>query len=196
MSLADVYNVEGSIAGVDQLESREVQLVHEMGGTIFSERFGSNIMLVETAAIAQSLSFDIVAPAVLSTTVQRILGVVVFANQAGRVAHAQVSVRDPTAGREVPIWFFDDAVDLEATIRIENNGAGAAAHTLFRPVQLFEGIPSLVAGTDQRSSVEQIVLRGTTTAFGAGTVVTTAVVLVAFSAAAGLSSRGLPIPSW
>ena len=36
ISLADLYNVEGSIAGIEQLDTRELPIVHEMSGTIFS----------------------------------------------------------------------------------------------------------------------------------------------------------------
>lgn len=200
VSLADTYDVQGSIAGVEQLESREVALVHEMGGTIFSERFGAGIRRGATAALLQSVSWDVIMDD-FPNAITRVNGVLVFAAApAGRVAHAQISIRDRGNGREIPIFQWDAAIDPEPIIRMDDNGAGVADFILLRPVTPLQNLPSFLTGFDQRTpanDMSQIAFRGETTAFGAGTVITRAIICLAFSRdASGLSSKGLPVPGW
>ena len=195
-SLADIYDVEGSIAGIDQLETRELPIVHEMGGTVFSERFSGNIRRAATAALAQNTAFDVVLQD-FGATVQRVLAVSVFTDTvAGRVDNAMVAVRDPGDDREVPIWHWDTAVDADLAIRIVDDGAAAQARIFLRPVTLLGGLPNILTGVDQPRSVQEIAFRGLTSGFGAGTVTLFLVLHVCFSQVGGLSSRGLPIPSW
>ena len=56
-SLADSYDVAGSIAGVDDLITQDVQLLHEMGGTIFSERLTSQVLTIASGSIAQNSEY-------------------------------------------------------------------------------------------------------------------------------------------
>jgi len=195
MSLADVYNVEGSIAGIDRLESGEVSLVHEMGATIFSERLSGFIRRVVTAAELQSQTFDLTMTS-LPAGPWRVLGVYVQAGDVGRTTRAQVSLRDPLSGREIPIFIWDVANDFESDIRIVENGSAASNDSAL--IQVSPAVmPSLGIGGGQPQRVgTEIVLRGSTSAFGAGTVVITALVYLGLSHIGGISSRGLPIPSW
>ena len=194
-SLADIYDVKGSIAGIDQLETRELPIMHEMGHTVFSERFGSNIPRGDATALAQNLTWDVTLSG-FGRTVVRILSLMVFANVGGRITNAQVSVRSPALGREVPIWYWNSTVDSELTIRMQDDGGALGNFTLLRPVQLFEGIPNILTGVDQRTRVDEVVFRGLTSGFGAGTVQPRVVLHTAFSEEGGLGSRGLPIPGW
>ena len=57
ISLADVYDVEGSIAGTDELLSEDVSLVHEMGGHMMSERCRSFVVTLATGDQIQNANF-------------------------------------------------------------------------------------------------------------------------------------------
>jgi len=195
VSLADTYDVVGSVAGIEQLESREVTLAHEMGGTIFSERFSQVIRRVQSGFIGQSLPWDVVVGG-FSRTVTRIIGVAVQVNVTTRVALATVLVQDSRSGRETPIWIWDSAVDGEVGARFSDDGAAAGTVIFLRPTQPVGAIPLLVSGSEQPEHTDVISFRGLTTAFGAGTVQATVFVHTAFAEVSGISSRGLPIPSW
>lgn len=195
ISLADVYDIEGSIAGIDQLESREVSLVHEMGATLFSERLTMNIRRSTSGSINQSTTFDVTI-ANLPAGIWRIVAVQLLANVAARVAQAQVSLRDPRDGREIPLAIWDANNDVEAVIRMVENGAGVtnlfALQSLSPPT-----MPSLGLGAGQPQARDnELVLRGATAAFGAGTVQVLALYHILFSQVEGLSSLGLPVPAW
>lgn len=193
MSLADVYDVKGSIAGVEQLRPEEVQLVHEMGHTIFSERISAGIRRISTGAIAQNTTWDLVISN-LPTGITRILGVQVINNAGGRTRHATVLIGDGT--REIPIYTWDSTNGVEAAGRIVDEGAAAADVNILTPT--FGGLPSLMVGTGQPQAMEQIAFRGLTTGFGAGTVTNTMLLYQAFTEVGGgnLSNLGLPIPGW
>jgi len=194
ISLADIYEVEGSIAGVDQLISEEVHLLHEMGGVIFSERLIGQLARVTTGAIAQNLSSDQTFEA--PPDIYRVLGVYVQADVPGRTARAQVSLRDPTTGREIPIFVWDSTNDVETVIRLIEDGTlddNASALVQTSP----QVMPSMGIGTGQRLRVgEEIVFRPVSSGFGAGTVTITALVYLASSTVSGVGSHGLPIPAW
>lgn len=194
MSLADVYNVVGSSAGVEQLESREVSLVHEMGGTLFSERLGSSIRRLTTGDILQTVTFNGTL-AGLGANAIRILGISVFADVNARIDRVVVSLRDPLAGREIPIWVWNTASDAERAMRLLDN-AGAVA-SVFQLVSIAPiNVPNLMTGSEQPRRVSEIVMRGITATFGAGTVELILLVHTASSHQGGLNSRGLPIPGW
>ena len=192
-SLADVYDVEGSIAGVDQLLSEDVNTVHEMGDTIASERFSGAIRRLQSGAINQSTSFG-VSLTDLPAGVWRILNIAVLGNQTARTANLSVLMAD-TNGREIPLFVWDVAQDIESVVRIDENGAGATN------LRYFIGNPGLLGptmgvGTGQPQRVDEIAFRGTSSAFGAGTVTYTLLIYIALMQVGGLSSIGLPVPSW
>ena len=199
VSLADVYDVEGSVSGVADLRSEEVQTVHEMGATIFSERLNAAITIITTGAIAQNIDFGVGLAQPL--TVRRIVALVVIASTAGRTARAQVSITGGEAGSqtECPLfsWESGTGTDLERELRIEVDGVAAAHHQLVPGPSSIVSVPSFVVGS-QGPIVDQsrVIMRGRTGAFGAGTVVVRCVLYQAFSEVEGISSFGLPVPSW
>lgn len=193
-SLADVYDVQGSVAGIDQLETRELPIVHEMGSTVFSERLSGNHRRQVTAALAQSTAFDVVLTDFGQGNVQRILGVSVLANFSSRIARAMVAIRDPIDERELPIFVWDTANDAESVIRIVDNGAAAVDMSVLIPNPLI--LPSMLLGDGQPDQMPDIAFRGVTSAFGAGTVVLTLLIYHVFAELGGVSSHGLPVPSW
>jgi len=197
-SLADIYDVEGSVAGIDQLETSELPIVHEMGATVLSERLSGNIRRQSTGAIAQSTAWDIEITN-FPSGIWRVLGIQVLTD-AGRVNFAQVSLRDPRDQREIPLWFFDSTNDQVDDIRIEDNAGGAGNTFMLVPINKGSmGLPSMAIGTGQPQRVGDIAFRGLTTAFGAGDVTVVALIHIAFSQVGGLGgidNRGLPVPSW
>lgn len=195
VSLADVYEVEGSIAGVDQLNTDEVHLSHEMGATIFSERLIGNLERLTTGALLQNISWDLTV--VLEIGLYRVLGAVVLSDSGGRVDRAQVSLRSVVSGREIPIFVWDTAVDNRKNIRIVEEGA--AVNLEYMNVITPQVMPTLGIPPPQQPGNNvggEIVFRGLTTGFGAGDVTVTALIYVAFNAQTSISSRGLPIPGW
>jgi len=196
-SLADLYDVEGSVAGIDSLETRELPIVHEMASTVFSERCSGAIRIAQTAALAQNAAADVVLTD-LPSGVWRILNVVVFADVNARTSSAQVSLREPIVGREIPIFAWDSTNDVQTNIRIVEDGAAAA--NVFVHVSNFMNVPTMGIGAGQPQRVGEIAFRVLTSAFGAGTVTMTALIYLALSAIGGVpgntTSRGLPVPSW
>jgi len=195
ISLADTYDVEGSIAGIETLESRDVSLVHEMGATILSERLSGTIRRVSTAALAQNTAFDSFFTD-LPAGISRILGITVFSDVAARVGQLSVMARDPTSGREQPLWVWQSTNDLEFNVRMSDNGAAAANHSFYRPIHPIRALPSLIIGGGQPQRVSDVAFRGLTNAFGAGTVTVVLIMYIALMQVGGISSRGLPVPGW
>jgi len=193
MSLADVYNVSGSIAGIEQLESREVSLVHEMGGTVFSERFSTETRRADTGDILQSVNFDTIF-ASDPPNVTRVLGVTMLADVDARLARAQLSILN-RLGNEQPIYAWE-AGDATTSVRIVDDGQAVANMTLLVPS--FTQLPNLIAGSGQPNQLagDRFVFRGSSSAFGAGTVELVVIVYLGFARQRGISSLGLPMPSW
>lgn len=199
-SLADIYDIEGSIAGVDQLLSEEVHLEHEMGGAIFSERLVGTIERITTGALTQNTNFNFTAAGPPGT--YRVLNVYMQADTAARVLFAQVSLQAAATTvlplREIPIFIWDDVNDVESRIRIIDNGAAVGGDTAMiqtRPMAM----PTLGLGTGQRLMVgDAIVFRGVTAGFGAGTVEVVALLYVARAeiGIGRLPQIGLPLPGW
>lgn len=192
-SLADTYDVVGSIAGIEHLESRELTLVHEMGATLFSERFSGALRRISPAATAQGTNFNAVMTG-LPAGASRIFALQVFTDDASRLANVVVSLRSAVDSSEIPIWVWDQTNSID--VRFEDAGAGVATLTLLIPETGLSALPNMLVGSGQPQQVEQIAIRGLTTAFGAGTVTVTVLVYLGLSQIGGLSSRGLPIPSW
>ena len=192
MSLADTYDVKGSVAGIDQLETRELSIVHEMGATVFSERFRMSIRRVASGDKAQSLDFTNTLDD-LPPVPTRILGVVVVSDDASRIAQASISVRNAVTVQELPIWVYDGSTFLP--IRIDDDGVRGNFDLLVGSLPATM-LPTFIGGSGQLEMPSEIIMAGRTTAFGAGTVFLRAFYYVAFAELEGISSRGLPIPSW
>lgn len=195
ISLPDTYDVEGSEAQLEELVTKETQTVHDMASTIFSERVSGSIRRRATGALAQNITFEQLITG-LPNTPFRILGLAVVASATARLASVVVSARDPVLGREVPLWIWSNAAGTEVAVRWEDDGAPATNEFYLQPTVYNGLIPSMQFGSDQPGSIPDIAFRGITSGFGAGTVDTKLVLLIAFSEVAGISSFGLPIPGW
>jgi len=194
-SLADSYDILGSVAGIDQLHTKEVQVVHELGQTITMERMQARIFTMITAATIQDTAFAIsLTP--LTASPARIYGIVVTVDVTSRLTHVNVSARDPVNGTEMPLWVWDGA--NEDVIRF-SDGTALANQIVLRPtVGFYNPLPLTMYGIDlPENHVNQYRLRGLTSGFGAGEVTVTAQMYAAFIDGPGaLSSRGIPVPSW
>ena len=100
------------------------------------------------------------------------------------------------AGREVAIFAWDTTVDSTINARIVDDGGAVENVLMMRQTQPALAGPSMLIGSDQRLSVGEIAFRGVATAFGAGTVAPIALIYFAHAELGGISSLGLPIPSW
>jgi len=195
MSLADVYDVKGSQISVDRLESTDVQLVHDMSTTVFSERFSGEIVRFTSGAIAASTVFDTVLTGVeLPATPSRVHGIFVHTSITSRLSFVSVCLLDANAGRDIPAWMWNGAD--EDNVRIRDNGGAAGTVIALRPFPEYALMPNMVTGVDQPVQVAGVALRGQTSAFGAGTVTVTARIHFSFAQLEGVSSLGLAIPSW
>jgi len=193
-SLADTYDVVGSVAGIETLDSKDVTLLHEMGSTLFSERCSGFVRRGITAALNQSTVFDITI-AGLPAGMYRVLNALVLVTNAARVSHCNISLRSLANGREMPFFIFDINQDTESNIRLDENGSGVGNRVELNGKLGMLPTLGISAGQPQRVG-EDILFRGVTDAFGAGTVTLTALIYVGFSQVGGISSRGLPLPAW
>ena len=194
-TLTSVYDIRGGVAGLEELRTQEVGLVHDMAPTIQSERFSSTIRRRTTGDLAQGVVWDELITD-LPAGVSRILGVQVFVDTAARSDRVAVMVRDPVAGREFPIFIWNSTTGIFENVRMVDNDGAPASFPFLIPVEPKLFLPSLLVGSDQPQAVPDIAFRGQTPAFGAGTVSHTLIIHLAFAAIGGLSSRGLPVPSW
>lgn len=199
VSLADTYRIEGSVAGVENLESRDVSLFDEMGGRVFSERAQSFIITLSSTAILQSVSFDINAGS-LPDSPNRILGIQVIADTIGRTNLCQVSVAGAASDPgEFPLFVWDTADDVESNIRYSLAGAAAGSDGYLVPSNVFT--PFLMTRMGAEAEMGSLQMRGQSSAFGAGTVTIRAFVMLCRANPGNPtpgtpSSHGLPIPSW
>ncbi len=200
ISLADVYDVQGSIAGTEELASRDVSLMHEMGGQIFSERLLFFTETIDALAVNQSTEFE-VEFAALPDCPNRILNCSVVINNATRVDSVQLSITPPAAdaGSDSPFFVWDTAVDIEQNILISLGGGAAGNRFCLSP--LIQRTPTLITRGDVTQVMPTINMRGITSAFGAGDVSISGIVHLCRAqpespAPGAPSSHGLPLPSW
>lgn len=198
-SLADAYDVEGSIVGVDELDVRTIRGFHEMGSTMFSERLRATVRLISSGAIAASTNWDIILQGVEVTPSTRIAAVAVIVGTTARVSHCNVSLHNVGNGRDLPLFLWDTVVDGEVFWRAQIDGGAVANNLLLLPTVNIPAIPSMmVRARGVQSGITEIAFRGRTTAFGAGTVTSTALFSTYHLEDRGTvpSNEGLPIPSW
>ena len=195
VSLSDVYDVKGGQAPIERILTSDVSAVHEMGATIQSERFSATVRRRTTGDLAQATAWQEILTD-LPAGITRILGVTVFSDVASRSTLASVAVRDPVSEREIPIFMWDVSTDIQKRIRLQDNGAAVAEVRVLQQIEPTPTPLSFIVGTDQPQSMPDIVFRGNTSSFGAGTVEHVMLLHVALAAIGGISSRGLPIPSW
>jgi len=103
----------------------------------------------------------------------------------------------PAGGeREIPIWTFDNNVDQEVVIRVQENGAAVGNTNMCRALNVQDFVPITLLGRDQRINAPDIAFRGSTLGFGAGTVTVIALIYIEFANLEGVSSFGVPLPGW
>lgn len=201
-SLADTYDVEGSIAGVENLESQDVHLFDEMGGRVFSERLQTFLVEGEAAGVLQNATFAAVLGGVPDSP-NRLLGLTVITDAVARLTDVQVSAREVTpagaGAREFPIWVWDNTAGTEVTTTWDRDGAGVAAFDVLIPVQT--QVPTLITRLGVAKQMGQLIMRGLSSGFGAGTV--DIIICATFCRAnpgnpapGEPSSHGLPLPGW
>jgi len=201
ISLADAYDVEGSIVGVENLDSQDVSLVHEMGGQIFSERLQTNLTRLNPGDTLQSVTWNTTIP-ILPDSPNRIMAVSVMTNVAARVNFCSLAVQAVVGGREIVIWSWDDVRDVENEVRFSDDGAAVGTEFIMLPS--FTQLPYLVtrtSGNDETNLMGALIFRGLTLAFGAGTVEPRMIIALARANQrvpdpGQPSSHGLPVPSW
>lgn len=193
-SLADMYDTVGSEAPINTLLSEEVNLVHEMGGTIQSERVGGLLRRRSTGALLQTVSFtDTITN--ISEFPSRLHSVTVYVDAAARMLKIVVSIHDVDAEREIPIFAWESANGIEVPIRVVDNGDPISDQFLLVS-QMPIGAPTMLYGSTSPRPLNDIVIRGTTETFGAGDVTAIILLQISFTGVGGIDSRGLPIPSW
>lgn len=201
-SLADLYDVEGSSIDIEALDNDEVKLVHDLSGTIHAERLHANLNVMDSTAQAQNLSWDVELVGFRANVPQRLLGISVLANTAARVTRASISLADnSTNAPEIILWAWDIADDAEVSTLWSDNGAAVAVFFLLSPLGYVSVLPTLLVRLGVAAGMPSIFFRGSTEAFGAGTVRTRAILhfarpLPPLVAAGDPSSAGLPLPSW
>lgn len=199
-SLADVYDIEGSIAGLEELDVRDIKGVHDLGPQIHSERLLVFNLQIDGTAVLQSVNWGIFLGS-FPDSINRVLSATVIADTAARVDFCSILIEDTVNDREHLIWAWDSADDVESRVRW-NPGTGATTETVLRPSSnIAGGLPTLIARTGGSSAMPNLVFRGRSLAFGAGTVQALALIQVArpdrgAPSAGDPSSHGLPIPSW
>lgn len=196
ISLADTYDVEGSIAGIEQLLPNEVQVVHDMATTLQGERISTTLIRAASAATAQNLAFSILVPAAaLPQNAFRILGAIMEVSVTSRLTHANVQLQGlaPTVVNAMPFVVWDGT--NEDTIRFADAGT-VADRIVLRPDPIYTQLPLFCCGIEQPEAVASVLMRGLTSGFGAGDVTVTLTLYVGLMAISGLSSYGLAPPSW
>lgn len=199
-SLADIYNVQGSIAGIDELVSNDVSLVHEMGAEILSERIITNMVIIATASNLQNVTFGITIPANnIPDTVNRLLAIVVLSTASARLSICSLAIRNVITGRELPIWVWNSTDDPERAVEWSLDGAASA--TFVQAAAPTDMLPYLITRTGLDRRMPDFVFRGATLGFGAGNVTTRCVLAIARGSAPNPTpgepgGHGLPIPSW
>lgn len=203
-SLADQYDTPGSVAGVEELLSRDVGLFHEMGNVLLSERMQSEILEITGAAMGASVSFDWVTEVSrpLPKTPTRIFQIAIVASRAATIARAALYISDPgpqfdgtSTAREIPIFAFDYALDVETPIQFEDGGDAEATWYLLRsPTPMLQ---QLLVRIGALHTMPDIVLRGETLGSFSGVVYVRALILLASPSGGPQGATvGLPIPSW
>lgn len=200
-SLADSYDVEGSIVKYGELDTETVQAVHEIGAVQFSERLVG--MIIEgSSTVSASGNFQAsLGGAIANVPMVRIIALQVLVDTAGRIAHAAVNLRGdirpaaggPSVAQSIPVWVFDGT--NTDTVRCMSDDTLADQNSL-RPLSNYTQLPTALIGPTQQIAVDRVHCNGSASAFGAGTVTVTVRAYILFSESQGLSSRGVPIPSW
>jgi len=199
-SLADVYQIEGSVVGLEDLDVEDIKGVHDLGPQIQSERLRAFITVIDSTAILQTITFG-VGTADFPDCVNRVVSCAVVVDDASRLSHCSVCIKEGSTGIEYPIFVWDDGDD-ESSPYIWDDGGGSAPLTILRPIhQMNNAVPCIVSRAGDAGDMPNMIFRGLSTTFGAGTVRARAILQIIrpatrFPTPGEPSSHGLPIPSW
>ena len=199
-SLADVYDVEGSVVGLENLDVSDIKGVHDLGPQIHSERLIVFGLIANTGNVLQSANFNVELGA-FPDSINRVLSVFVISDTATAMRFCTVSITDPDTDADHPIWCWSSVDDVESFVRIDV-GAGVATQFAMRPLsQVAGGLPTMIGRTGATEAMPTLNFRGETLAFGGGNMVARAFIQImrpdpGAPAPGHPSSHGLPIPSW
>lgn len=189
-SLADLYDVKGSVAGVEELNSRDVGLQHEMGGTIFSERLRTDIIRNAPIVVAQNVTTDDTYSSFFVDRPSRIMSIEMLTDDESRLLQVTMAIRtSPT--QEIPIWAWQ-LTDQSLPVRFIDAGSSATMQLLINQMPMT--FPSMLVGDQNR--VPRLGIHFISSGFGAGTVSLTTIIHTLHVEEEGISSHGLPLPSW
>jgi len=196
-TLSGIYNLRGSVGGPQELESENVLVTHEMGALGFAERLSTAVRASETGDLLQSVE-DVTVLTDFPGVPFMLHGVTVLADTAARIDRASVCFNDGS-GREMPVFWWNSAAGVEATIRIDPLDAGVATFSVLARTSGVDALTPrlMVSGPAQlNQQIAGFTIRVTTAGFGAGTVEMTTLFHISFAEIGGLQSYGLPTPSW
>jgi len=195
-SLADLYDVEGSIVGIEDLLSGDVNVVHDMAWTAAAEQRTSAIRRAATS-FAQSTDVTVeIAGLPLDNFVLQ--GLAVITDDESRLVNATVVARNIARTQDYPLWVWDERnTPDDAPVRLEDNNVTANFDFLI-PVPGAVSPPMAMHGRNQpdRGGILELRLLARSTAFGAGTVSVTLLAMISLVNPGGLnnSAYGLPVP--
>lgn len=206
-SLGASYDVEGSQVAIKTLKDEEgVSLVHEMGGVQFSERLFMRILNWNTGALSASSSFyvrstsagwaaSLPAPAA-SVRIYSVQAMVETSDGFnGSVTRCSILAHDEDNDNDCPIWVYNGTAEVQLNMHLAGS-AVTAWDVGTRQSNIGQMSPVMLQGGSRVGQIDELVLSGTMAAFGAGTRTVHAVVLIGSTDPEGLSSVGVPIPSW
>jgi len=198
ISLADVYDVVGSIAGVEEIDVRSIKGVHDLGPQIHSERLNAFQLIADTGNVNQSTAWNVELGG-FPDSINRLLSISVLTDTVARADFASIAIVDPDSGIDHIIWAWDSANDVESSVRWASPTVGT--NFLLVSTRQILGVPTLIARTGAAWRMPTLNFRGSSAAFGAGTVRLRALMQIirpdpGNPAPGHPSSFGLPIPGW
>ena len=201
---ADTYETVGSSLDLDEVnDGQGVSFVDEMGARVMAERMNSVMARVVSSNRSQDseISENLLGTGINPTpdAPTRIIGVTVTIPlaAAGRIENIMLAIRDINLSRENIFWSWDLVNDDEVETFYNNETTESDVLLLRSTVNL---LPVMLTRAGNERVMPQVVVRGFTSSFGAGTVTTTIVahlMRATTQAPAPGEPRlpGLPIPS-
>lgn len=198
-SLGPLYDTEGTrlSAGADILDG-EIHLVHELGGQVAAERMRWQLRTGTATAIAQSTAFE--ARIVDLPDMCKITGWWIEVGTAGRLRDAGIYLENSTEAQGVPLMLWDSATGTTGTFQM----FGGDRILLIPGAAMGAAYPNrdfAYRNLDASNNEVELVLRGQTSAFGAGDVtIAGRIAMLFFSRSGGLGllppGAIAPYPSW
>lgn len=195
-SMAACYDLRGSIAGLEEMDLATTVPVLEIDGRVFAERLQGAIRRLEIADIVASEVFN----AEISNFPEghwKLHGIQVITGSgeaASNINNLTVNLVSNDGLNEIPIWVWDDG---KAQInRISIAGAAAGNADFLDPHLGYTLPPIIISNAPARGAMDSIFVRGIAQAFGAGEFDINVFFYLSHVHVTGISSFGLPVPSW